>query len=88
METCTEEQIAQFTAWLQEWSPAVVGPGYEVSHKYFGYDLPYRWEIRSQQPRWRWTLALNAADVMRLAGLSERQQRELLYARLCELVNR
>ena len=86
MGSSTQEQIARFTTWLQEWSPTVLGPGFEVAHKYFGYGLPYRWEIRSQAPRWRWTLALNGRDVSYLRELSEPLQREFLCSRLRELV--
>ncbi len=86
MASSTYEQIAQFTGWLQELSPTVLGPGYEVRHRYFGYDLPYRWEIRSEEPRWRWTLALSNKDVIYLCGLSEPMQREFLFSRLRDLV--
>jgi hypothetical protein len=81
-----QEQIAQLTNWLSESSSSVLGPGYQVAHKYFGYELPYRWEIRSHQPRWRWTLTLNHAEVLYLFRLSEERQREFLCARLRELV--
>lgn len=87
MATSAHEQIALFTSWLQEWSSTTLGPGYEVNHKYFGYDLPYRWEIRSQQPRWRWTLALNTRDLHQLYGLDESQQREFLCSRANQLLN-
>ena len=87
MATSTHDQIALFTSWLQEWSTATLGPGYEVNHRYFGYELPYRWEIRSQEPRWRWTLALNARDLHQLGGLDEPRQRELLCSRAERLVN-
>ena len=87
MANSTHEQIAQFTSWLQEWSSTALGPGFEVSHKYFGYDLPYRWEIRSQEPRWRWTLALNHKDLMRLAAMNEPLQREFLCSRANELLS-
>ena len=82
----TQEQIAQFTSWLQEWGSTVLGPGYEVTHKYFGYELPYRWEIRSEEPRWRWTLALSTADISYLGRLTPPMQREFLGSRLRELV--
>jgi hypothetical protein len=82
----TQEQIAQYTGWLQEWSSSRLGPGYQVTHRYFGYDLPYRWEIRSHEPRWRWTLALRHADVAQLRGLSESLQRELLCSRAEQVV--
>jgi len=84
--TSTQEQIAQFTSWLQEWSPTVLGPGYRVTHRYFGYELPYRWEIRSDEPRWRWTLALNRAEILRLSDMPEPAQREFLCDRLRELL--
>ena len=87
MATSTHEQIAQFTSWLQEWSSTTLGPGYVVTHKYFGYSLPYRWEILSQEPRWRWTLALNARDLHQLYGLDESRQRELLCSRASQLLN-
>jgi hypothetical protein len=82
----TQEQIAQFTSWLQDWSSSVLGPGYNVHHRYFGYELPYRREIRSQEPRWRWTLALNNKDILQLCALPEPMQRELLCARATDLL--
>jgi hypothetical protein len=87
MGSCSQEQIAQYTGWLQEWSSHTLGPGYQVSHRYFGYDLPFRWEIRSHEPRWRWTLALKPADLAQLRGLSEPRQREFLCARLNQLLS-
>ena len=64
----------------------MLGPGYRVTHRYFGYELPYRWEIRSDEPRWRWTLALNSAEIMRLSDMPEPAQREFLCSRLRELL--
>ena len=87
MATSTHDQIALFTSWLQEWSSTTLGPGFQVNHKCFGYELPYRWEIRSLEPRWRWTLALNPRDLDQLYGLDEPRQREFLCSRASQLLN-
>ena len=40
----------------------------------------------SDQPAWRATIALSPSDIMRLGGMSEVGQRELLYSRPSQLV--
>jgi len=76
------DQLARFGGWFQEWLATIPGRQYEAVHKYFGYELPYRWEIQSDEPGWCTTIALSASDIMVLSGKDEAGQREFLYPRL------
>jgi hypothetical protein len=78
-----QQQIAE----IGELLSIITGPAFEVVNKYWGSQLPYRWEARTvvEPIRYVATIELNPSDVLRMDVMPFYEKREYLRGRFAHL---
>jgi hypothetical protein len=80
------EEIASYGRLLGE----IAGPVFMGAQKYFGNQLPYRWEFTTtlEPIQYAATIQLTGSDIARLNAMTEGQKREYLRTRFQHLFGR
>jgi hypothetical protein len=81
-----QEEIASCGALLGE----IAGPAFRGTQKYYGNQLPYRWEFTTtiEPIEYVSTIQLTASDIARMSIMNDDQKSEYLRARFAHLFNR
>jgi hypothetical protein len=80
-----QEEIASCGSLLGE----IAGPAFRGTQKYFGDQLPYRWEFTTtaEPVEYVTTIRLAASDIVRMKTMNDGQKLEYLRARFAQLFN-